>query len=155
MIKNGIDAKCRLSDNLTRTAEQLIAGCPVLALNKYKHGHDRVGQYLHRKIFKHYQLSAPNNWFEHHLQAVVEKDATILWDYPIHTDRNIQANKTYIIVKDSVEETCPLIDVSVTTVQNIAAVEIDKLSKYEDLEIEISRMWNLTAITLASFLFLW
>lgn len=36
---------------------------------------------------------------------------------------------------------------SVPTDQNIAAKEVDRLSKYKGLEIEISRMWNLKAIT--------
>jgi len=74
IIKNGIDAKCRFCGNLTETVDHLIAGCPVLAPNEYKYRHDRVGQYLHWKTCKHCQLSAPNNWFEHHPQAVVEGD---------------------------------------------------------------------------------
>ena len=148
IIKNGIDAKCRFCDNFTGTVDHLIAGCPVLAPNEYKYRHDRLGQYLHWKACKHYQLSAPNNWFEHHPQAVVEGDnVTILWDFPIHTDRTIQANRPDIIAKDRIEHTCLLIDMSVRTDQNIAAKEFDNLSKYKDLEIEISRMWNLTAIT--------
>ena len=64
-MKNGIGAKCRLCDNFTETVDHLIAGFPVLAPNEYKYRHDRVGQYLHWKICKHCQLSAPNNWFEH------------------------------------------------------------------------------------------
>jgi len=93
-------------------------------------------------------LSATNNWFEHHPQVVIEGDnVTILWNFLIHTDRTIQANRPDIIVKDSIEKTCLLIDMSVPTDQNIAAKEFDKLSKYKDLEIEISRMWNLKAIT--------
>jgi len=79
---------------------------------------------------------------------VVEGDnVTILWDFPIHTDSTIQANRPDIIVKDSTEKTCLLIEMSVPTDHNIAAKEFDKLSMYKDLEIEITRMWNLKAIT--------
>ena len=144
-----MDAKCRCCDNFTKTVDHLIAGCQVLASNEYKYRHDRLGQYLHWEIRKHYQLSAPNNWFEHHPQAVTEGDnVTILWHFPIHTDRSIQANRPEIIVKDSIEKNCLLIDMSVPTDQNIAAKEFDNMSKYKDLEIEISRMWKSKAIAL-------
>ena len=114
VVKNVIDAKCMFGDNFTETVDHFIAGCPVLAPNGYKKRHDRLGQYLHLKLCKHYRLSAPNNWFEHHLQAVVEGDnVTILWDFPIHTDRIIQANRPAIMLKDGIEKTCLLIDMSV------------------------------------------
>ena len=36
---------------------------------------------------------------------VIKKDElTVLWDSPIHTDRNIQANKPDIVVKDEKKE---------------------------------------------------
>ena len=139
-----MDARCKVCDNFTEKVDRLIAGCPVLAPHEYKNRHDRVGQYLHWKLRKHYQLFAPSNWFEHHPQAVVEGDnVTILWDFPIHTDRTIQANGPDIIVKDSTEKTCLLIDMSIPTDQDIAAKEFDTLSKCKDLEIEISRMGEL------------
>ena len=40
----------------------------------------------------------------------------------------------------------------VSTDQNIAAKDFDKLCKYKDLEIEINRMWNLKAITIPSII---
>ena len=93
-------------------------------------------------------MSVPSNWFEHHSQAVVEGDnVTILWDFLIDTDRTIQANRLDNIVQDRIAKTCLLIGMSIPTDQNIAAKEFDKLSKYKDLEIEISRMWNLKGIT--------
>ena len=70
----------------------------------------------------------------------------------IHTDRTIQANRQGIIVKDSIEITCFLIDMCVPTDQNIAAKDFDKLCKYKDLEIEINRMWNLKAITVPAII---
>ena len=74
-------------------------------------------------------------------------NASILWDFSIHTDRIIQANRPDIIIKYFKEQTCLLIVMGIPTDHNIAVKEFDKLSKYKDLEIEICRMWNLKATT--------
>ena len=65
---------------------------------------------------------------------------TIMWDMPVNTDRTITANRPDIIIKDSVNSTCKLIDMSIPSDRNIALKEIEKKSKYKDLELEIQRM---------------
>ena len=128
--RNGASYKCRFCDNYTETVDHLVSGCPVLAPNEYKNQHDRVGQYLHWKICKSYKIETCEHWYEHKPQPVVEGDNfTLLWDFPIRTDRTIQANRPDITVKDFKEKTCLLI------------------SKYKDLEIEIQRMWKLRTST--------
>ena len=52
-------------------------------------------------------------------------------------------NNTTIIVKDSVNSTCKLIDMTIPSDGNIALKEIEKESKYKDLELEIQRMWKM------------
>ena len=119
-------------------------GCSILTPNEYKNRHDRVGQYLHWKICRHYSISTPSNWYEHHPDPVTEgKDVSILWDFPIHTDRTIQANRPDIVIKDKRNNTCLLIDMSVPSDNNVAAKVFEKLSKYKDLEIEVEKMWHL------------
>ena len=138
ILRNGASDKCRFSDNYTETVDHLVSGCPVLAPNKYKNRHYRVGQYLHWKICKSYKIETCEHWHEHKPQPVAEGDnVTLLWDFSIRTDRTIQANRPDIIVKDFKEKTCLLIDMSIPTDQNIPAKKFDKLSKYKDLEIEI------------------
>ena len=61
----------------------------------------------------------------------------------IHTDREIKANRPDIIIKDKVEKTCMLIDMTVPSDKNISVKVVEKLSKYKDLEIEIERMWHM------------
>ena len=73
---------------------------------------------------------------------------TILWDMPIHTDYEIKANKPDIIVKDKELKQCYLVDMTVLSEQNFAAKEVEKLSKYKDLEIEITRMWGMNTLTI-------
>ena len=145
ILKNGADQRCRFCNNHVETIDHLVSGCPTLTPNEYVKRHDRVGQYLHWCICNHYgiELEAAH-WYEHHPPAVVEQgNVTVLWDFPINTDRTIKANRPDIVVKDRLEKTCLLIDMSVPSDRNIAVKEFDKLSKYKDLEIEIQKMWHL------------
>ena len=91
-------------------------------------------------------VSAPyaKNQYEHKPQKVVETEsATILWDFPIHTDRTIQTNKPDITTKDHKGKTCKLIDFSSPMDTNISAKEFEKLPKHKDLQIEVERLWQL------------
>ena len=68
---------------------------------------------------------------------------TVLWDIAVQTDRHISANRPDIIIKDKVNSTCKLIDMTVPCDKNVSSKEIEKKSNYKDLEIEIQRMWNM------------
>ena len=52
-------------------------------------------------ICRHYSISTPSTWYEQHPDPVtVGKDVSILRDFPIHTDRTIQANRPDIATND-------------------------------------------------------
>ena len=70
------------------------------------------------------------------------KDSNILiiWDMPVNTDRTITANRPEIVVKDSMNSTSKPIDMAVPSDRNIALREMEKKSKYKDLELEIQKM---------------
>ncbi|XP_066912726.1 uncharacterized protein [Clytia hemisphaerica] len=145
ILENGSDPNCRFCNKHVESIDHLVSGCPVLTPNEYVKCHDRIGQYLHWCICKHYGVETDASfWYEHHPPAVVEsKNVTILWDFPINTDRTIKANRPDIVVKDRKKRTCLLIDMSVPSDRNVSVKMLDKLSKYKDLEIETQKMWNL------------
>ena len=58
-----------------------------------------------------------------------DNNITIMWDMPVNTDRTITANRQDIIVKDSVNFTCKLIDMTVPSDRNIALKETKKKGK--------------------------
>ena len=125
-----------------------MSGCTVLAPVEYKSRHDRVGQYLHWKICRHYQIPTEEKWYKHKPDPVTEgQNATILWDFGINTDRTVRANRPDIVIKDYNRRTCLLIDMSVPSDRNLSGKELEKLSKYKDLEIEIQKMWHLETKT--------
>ena len=65
----------------------------------------------------------------------------------VHTDKTIKAKKPDIIIKDKQEKTCMLIDMAIPYDRNTLVKVAEKLSKYKDLEIEITKMWGLKTIT--------
>jgi len=77
-----------------------------------------------------------------------DNNLIIMWDMPVNNDRTKTANRPDTIVKDSVNSTCKLIDMTVPSDKNIALNEIEKKSKYKDLELEIQRMWHMKTIVI-------
>ena len=61
----------------------------------------------------------------------------------VQTDRHISANRPDIIIRDKVSSTCKLIDITIPCNTTVSSKEIEKKSKYKDLEIEIQRMWKM------------
>ena len=65
-----------------------------------------------------------------------------MWNQQVQTDRTIPNNKPDIIIRDNEKGTCMLIDVAISGDRNVIKKEDEKILKYEDLTIEIQRMWN-------------
>jgi hypothetical protein len=76
------------------------------------------------------------------VEASQDGKVAILWNQQVQTDKIIPNNKPDIIIRDSEERTCTLIDVAIPGDRNVIKKEAEKILKYEDLIIEIQCMWN-------------
>ena len=72
----------------------------------------------------------------------------IILDMQVHTGKEIKVNKPDIIIKDHINNTCKLIDMTTPSDRNVSIKEVEKLSKYKDLENEVSKMWKMKTTTL-------
>ena len=111
------------------TVDHIASGCEVLAKTEYISRHDRAAAYLHWNICQDHNIEVIDKWYEHKLESVTHNKAskiTIMWDMPVNTDRTITVNRPDIIIKDSVNSTCKLIDMSIPSDRNIALKEIEK-----------------------------
>ena len=133
------------------TVDHIVSGCEVLAKTEYIFRRNNAAAYLHWSIYKDHDIEITDKWYQHAPETVMHNkgnNITIMWDMPVNTDRTITANRPDIIVKDSVNSTCKLIDMTVPSDRNIALKEIEKKSKYKDLELEIQRMWHMKTIVI-------
>ena len=64
-------------------------------------------------------------------------------EFRIHTDRTIKSNRPDIVVKNDNDKTCFLIDMSVLSDTSASLKTFEKLGKYKDLEIKVTKMWYL------------
>ena len=94
-------------------------------------------------------INTNEKWCKHEPQTVTEKDnITILWDMPIQTDHEMKTNRPDIVIKNKQEKSCLLVDMSIPTEKNPSVKVTEKLSKYNNLEIEVERMWGMKATTI-------
>ena len=138
IIKDGKDPQSRICNKYQETVDHVVSGCPGLGKTEYIHRHNNVVTYVHWKICKAYNVHTVDKWHKHEPKAVEEKnDITILYDMPIHTDREISANPPDIVIKNNRYKRCTLIDVAIPFAKNTSTKVSKKHSKYKDLEIEL------------------
>ena len=71
-----------------------------------------------------------------------------MWDTLVITDRTIQANQPDKVLQDK-KPICPLTDIAIQDDLNINTKETEKISKYKDLEIKVSRTWKVRTKTVS------
>ena len=67
----------------------------------------------------------------------------ILWDFYVYLDHMISARRPDIIIDKAVSNVIMVhVDVSIPADKNISTMEEEKFSKYQDLRVELERIWK-------------
>lgn len=145
ILKRAVDGRCRLCLTKDETTQHIVSGCEKLAGTYYTKRHNNIVQYVHWTLAKKHGFEVSNMWWKENLTQpqVRENDtAKIMWEIPVQTDVTIVHNRPDIIYTNKLENKIYSIDVTVPSDYNIGAKEIEKLSKYHALKVEISRLWK-------------
>ena len=125
------------------TVDHIVAGCSALAPMDYTDRHNQVASIVIWDVCRHFGISVESRWYRHHPDRLVEADdSTMMWNTIISTARKIKANRPDICLRNKKTSTCLLIDSNCPTDSNIGKKHAEKLPKYSDLQVEISRMWH-------------
>ena len=127
------------------TVMHILSECEKLAQGEYKKRHDRVASIIHWELCALHGFQRSKNWFEHRAEPVRENDKVrILWNFNIHTDRVIKARRPDIVVVDKLNSETIIIDIAVPGDFRVKEKESEKIEKYQDLALEITRMWKMS-----------
>ena len=84
---------------------------------------------------------------EHQPQGVLENSChKLLWDFNIQCDHEIEHRRPDLIIVDKEKKTACIIDIAVPGDNRVGTKELEKILKYQDLKMELSRMWTLNQV---------
>jgi len=97
-----------------------------LAKKEYKMRYDKFCSHLHYSICKALGIEITDKLYTHMPKTVYENgDVTMLWNRAVHTDREVTANRPDIIIKNTKEKTCTLVDVAIPSDRNVVQKEVE------------------------------
>ena len=138
-----VSSTCRMCSVGLETVDHIGAGCSALAPRTTLIDTIRWPPSFTGMFCRHFGVPVESRWYRHHPDRLVETDdITMMWDTTIPTARKIKANRPDICLRNNKTNTCLPIDISCPADGNIGRKHAEKLAKYSDLRVEISRMWH-------------
>ena len=139
---------CRLCGEKEETVDHLVSSCGKIAQTDYKGRHDRVAASLHWSLCQQFGFPRANKWYEHKAEKVLENDDyKLLWDLDLKTDKVISARRPDLVIVKKKAREAIVIDVAIPGDTRIVAKELEKKLKYQDLAIELQRLWELRKVS--------
>ena len=125
----------------------ITTACSKIAGSLYKTRHDNIAAALHHGVCQHYNIRTEHNntWLHKPNPTEESEKVKILWDFEIRTDRVIPARRPDLVIVDKTANEAIIVDVAVPNDTNIQGKETEKIEKYQDLRLEIQRMWDVKA----------
>ena len=101
---------------------------------------------MHWLQWKKFEIECEDKWFSNQLKPVLENDkCKIFWYFAIQTDKEIEHRRVGIVFIDEEKRECKIIDIAVPGGHNIKVKELGKITKYQDLRLQVQQLWDVKA----------
>ena len=110
---------------------------------KYTNRCNKMAGYIQCMIYKHRRLQVTDKYYQFIPESVINVNSTTtMWGILVVTVQTVLANRhdIYVVLHDRKEKTSLLTNIVIPDDSNVNTKENEKLSKYKDLETEVSRM---------------
>ena len=155
-LASRMQALCRLCKVKVEGVTHIVSLCSVLAGNQYRKRHNKIREKLHQLLCKKFEIKYEDKWFSHQPEPVLQNNkCKILWEYAIQTDKEIEHQSPDILAIDKEIIECKIIAIAIPGDQNIEKQALEKITKYQDLRLQVQKLWGVKATTYLLVLVLW
>ena len=137
---NSFNNKCRYCGTAKEDLFHLLCSCSFLSASMYLPlRHDEVAKTIYneiaKKVNKNITYITPKN-------SVWKYNTTeIWWDTPIATNPRTKYNRPDMVIWDTNQHTCKIIDICVPLDVNVKTNEKEKTDKYQALAVALKRLY--------------
>ncbi|XP_029657534.1 uncharacterized protein LOC115231718 [Octopus sinensis] len=132
------DEKCPHCKSSPKTVDHLATRCSRMLNSDYTRRHNEIVRCVHMHLCRRFGMKKSKRLKNHSVQSIMSNSsAEIRVDTTIPTELKIQYNKPDIFLYDKKENLIWIIEVGVTSIDNLKSVEVEKMHKYDILASEL------------------
>ncbi len=140
------DPVCRLCGNHNETLGHLLSKCKAHEHKEYTGRHNSVLYLLTRAMAEKLKLKVPESLKVPgggiRCGVIESRDATMLVDLCIPTDRQVKERKPDLVVRMVREKRIVIFEVAVAWDRGVEEREVEKRAKYGDLAADLAKQWE-------------
>ena len=148
-------AMCGYCGKERKTVDHMATHCTKLVDYEYTWRHDEVVRSIHLLYSNRFGIKKCAGRGAHKVEKVVENSRVcIKSDVHIRTDLKLTYDKPDIVVHDKVRNEITIVEVGITSIENLQEVEIAKGRKYGPLAGELKRIYG-CSVRMIPFVMTW
>ena len=136
------EPRCRLCKQHAETVAHITCGCSKFAETEHTERPNNVDSIVYRTIWAEYNLEHSKDWWVEPENVVRSDHAKIFWNFPIQSDKHLLHNRPDIMLIYYKEQTDLIIDIAVPKDENIQDKKLEKIDKYQSLQIGLEKLWK-------------
>jgi hypothetical protein len=126
------EGKCPHCNEKKKSVDHLATQCDRMLAHDYMRRHNEVLRCIHLQVERNYDLTKETRIRNHVVQPIRSNDKVeIVVDKRVQTGIQVKYNKPDIFIVDKVKREIVIIEVGITSFDNLRAVEVEKAHKYD------------------------
>jgi hypothetical protein len=152
----GAASACQHCGKAGKTVDHLATRCDRMLGHDYTRRHNEVVRCLHLLLANKYGFKRSKKVRGHSVQEIMENElAEIKVDTRLKTDIKISNNRPDIFIFDKRKQEIILVEVGITSQDNLQQVELEKTRKYDLLANELGLLYKCKKTTIIPYVMTW